>query len=136
MNRAYVLDANALLAFVQDEPGSQRVERLLREARQQHRLILISVINFGEVCYLLWEKRGEQNAREIIARLRRLPLDFIPVNLEHALKACEIKATHNIPYVDSIAASLAVLQSATLVTSDRHFEKLGRHFPILWIAHS
>jgi hypothetical protein len=26
------------------------------------------------------------------------------------------------------------LQQAVLVTADRDFEKLGRHFPILWIS--
>jgi predicted nucleic acid-binding protein len=37
-------------------------------------------------------------------------------------------------YVDCVATALAVLQRATLVTSDRDFEKLGRHFPVLWIT--
>jgi predicted nucleic acid-binding protein len=38
--------------------------------------------------------------------------------------------------VDCLAAALAVLQQATLVTSDHDFDKLGRHFPVLWIARS
>jgi predicted nucleic acid-binding protein len=50
------------------------------------------------------------------------------------LKAGELKALHKIPYVDCIAAALVSQQQATLVTSDRDFEKLGRHFPILWTA--
>jgi len=41
---------------------------------------------------------------------------------------------HKIPYVDCLAAALAALNQATLVTSDRDFEKLGRHFLLLWIA--
>jgi hypothetical protein len=36
--------------------------------------------------------------------------------------------------VDCIAAGLAEIRSATLVTSDRDFEKLGRRIPILWIS--
>jgi len=36
--------------------------------------------------------------------------------------------------VDSIAAALALLRQATLVTSDRDFEKLGRRVPVLWLA--
>jgi len=52
------------------------------------------------------------------------------------MKAGELKAIHKIPYVDCIAAALATLQRATLVTSDRDFEKLGRHFPVLWIGRS
>jgi len=43
---------------------------------------------------------------------------------------------HKIPYVDCLAAALAALNQATLVTSDRDFEKLGRDSPLLWIARS
>jgi predicted nucleic acid-binding protein len=50
------------------------------------------------------------------------------------LKAGELKAVHKIPYGDCLAAALTVLNQATLVTSDRDFEKLGRHFPILWVS--
>jgi len=130
----YVLDANAVLDLIEAGPGARKVERLLQSALQQRSSVLISVLNWGEVFYLLWQRRDEETARRTIANLSRLPLRIIPVDLSQALKASEIKAVHKIPYVDCVAAALAVLQEATLVTSDRGFEKLGRHFPILWIA--
>ena len=134
MTGTYVLDANAVLDLIEAGPGARKVERLLQSALQQRSSVLISVLNWGEVFYLLWQRRGEETARRTIANLSRLPLRIIPVDLSQALKASEIKAVHKIPYVDCVAAALAVLQEATLVTSDRDFEKLGRHFPILWIA--
>ena len=134
MTGTYVLDANAVLDLIEAGPGARKVERLLQSALQQQSSVLISVLNWGEVFYLLWQRRGEETARRTIANLSRLPLRIIPVDLSQALKASEIKAVHKIPYVDCVAAVLAVLQEATLVTSDRDFEKLGRHFPILWIA--
>ena len=134
MTGTYVLDANAVLDLIEAGPGARKVERLLQSALQQRSSVLISVLNWGEVFYLLWQRRGEETARRTIANLSRLPLRIIPVDLSQALKAGEIKAVHKIPYVDCVAAALAVLQEATLVTSDRDFEKLGRHFPILWIA--
>ncbi len=97
---------------------------------------MISVLNWGEVFYLLWQQRGEETARRTTARLSRLPIEIVPVDLAQAIKAGELKAVHKIPYVDCIAAALATLHQATLVTSDRDFEKLGRHFPVLWIARS
>jgi predicted nucleic acid-binding protein len=130
----YVLDANAVLDLIEAGPGARKVERLLQSALQQRSSVLISVLNWGEVFYLLWQRRDEETARRTIANLSRLPLRIIPVDLSQALKAGEIKAVHKIPYVDCVAAALAVLQEATLVTSDRDFEKLGRQFPILWIA--
>jgi predicted nucleic acid-binding protein len=130
----YVLDANAVLDLIEAGPGARKVERLLQSALQQRTSVLISVLNWGEVFYLLWQRRGEETARRTIANLSRLPLRIISVDLSQALKAGEIKAVHKIPYVDCVAAALAVLQEATLVTSDRDFEKLGRQLPILWIA--
>lgn len=136
MTGTYVLDANAVLDLVEAGPGSRKVERLLQSALQQQSSVLISALNWGEVFYLLWQRRGEETALRTIANLSRLPLRIMPVDLSQALKAGEIKAMHRIPYVDCVAAALAVLQEATLVTSDRDFEKLGRQFPILWIARS
>jgi predicted nucleic acid-binding protein len=130
----YVLDANAVLDLIEAGPGSRKVERLLQSALQRHSSLLISVLNWGEVFYLLWQRRGEETARRTLANLSRLPLQIVPVDLSQALKAGEIKAMHKIPYVDCVAAALAVLQQAILVTSDRDFEKLGRQFPVLWIA--
>jgi len=132
--KTYVLDANAILDYVQDGPGAATMERVLREAFRRDATLMISVINLGEVFYWLWRNKGEQRSRQTIDDLSLLPLQIIPVDLPQALKAGELKALHKIPYADGIAAALAVAQNATLVTSDRDFEKLGRHFPILWIA--
>jgi len=134
MSRTYVLDANAVLDFAEAGPGSRRVERLLEEALRPQTAVLISVLSWGEVFYVLWQRGGEEKARQTVASLSRLPLQIIPVHLEQVLKAGEIKVLHKIPYVDCFAAALAALNQATLVTSDRDFEKLGRHFPVSWLT--
>jgi predicted nucleic acid-binding protein len=134
MTKAYVLDANALLDLVEAGPGFGKVEQLLQAALRNQVLVMTSVLNWGEVFFLLWQRRGEQKARETIANLSRLPIQIVVVDFFQALQAGELKALHKIPYVDCVAAALAILHQAVLVTSDRDFEKLGRHFPILWIA--
>lgn len=133
MSKAYVLDANAVLSWLMNEPGVQKLEQLLREAHRLNAPLLLSVANWGEVFYLSWQRHGEQKARQTLANLSRLPIRVLPVDLAQAEKAAELKAIHKIPYADCLAAALASLRQATLVTSDRDFEKLGRHFPILWI---
>jgi predicted nucleic acid-binding protein len=134
MTKAYVLDANALLDLVEAGPGFGKVEQLLQAALRNQVLVMTSVLNWGEVFFLLWQRRGEQKARATIANLSRLPIQIVVVDFLQALQAGELKALHKIPYVDCVAAALATLHQAVLVTSDRDFEKLGRHFPILWIA--
>ena len=134
MNRQYVLDANAVLDFVEGGPGAPRVREIVQEAFRHAAAAFISVANWGEVFYTLWERRGEEKARGTLSNLLRLPIQLVPIDLEQALKAGEIKALHKIPYVDCMAAALAELRNAVLVTSDRHFEKLGRRVRILWIV--
>ncbi len=134
MTKTYVLDANALLDLIEAGPGFVKVEQLLQAALRNQVLVLTSVLNWGEVFYLLWQRRGEEKARQTIANLSRLPLQIVVVDFFQALQAGELKALHKIPYVDCMTAALAILHQAVLVTSDRDFEKLRRHFPILWIA--
>jgi predicted nucleic acid-binding protein len=132
--RTYVLDASTVLALLDNRPGARRIQQLLEAATRSNTPLLASVVHWGEVFYISWQRHGEQAARDTVAELSQLPIRVLPVDMAQVLKAGEIKALHGIPYVDSMAASLAALNNATLVTADRDFEKLGRNFPILWIT--
>lgn len=133
MKESYILDASALIDFSEAGPGMRKVEQLLLAAAREQTAILVSVMNLGEVFYWTWQKRSEGEARRALESLSGLPINIVPVDLLQALKAGEIKALHHISYVDCLAAALATLRQATLVTSDRDFEKLGRNFPVLWL---
>ena len=133
MIRSYVLDANAILDLAENGPGSDRVHQLMRSALRESNPLLISVVNWGEIFYISWQQRGEELARRTMAGLSRLPIQTVGVGLDQASKAAEIKAVHKIPYVDCIAAALAEIRNATLVTSDLDLQKLGRRIPILWL---
>ena len=132
--RAYVLDASAVLDLLENGPGAERVEQILAGADKQENTVAMSVLNWGEVFYNVWQHHGEEAARKAIAELSRLPIEIVPVEQKQALKAGEIKAMHKLSFVDCVAGSLAELRSATLVTADRDFQKLGRRIQVLWIA--
>jgi predicted nucleic acid-binding protein len=134
--KSFVLDASAAIHYLQAGAGAGKFEQLLADARRQQLLLFMSVLNLGEVYYLTWQRAGEEKARHAATSLSRLPIQIVPVDLLQSLKAGELKAVHKIPYVDCIGAALALQRQATLVTSDRDFEKLGRHFPVLWIGRS
>jgi predicted nucleic acid-binding protein len=134
--KTYVLDANALLNLFLLTPGAGTVDRLLREALRESARLMISVVNLGEVFYLVWAGRGETKARSMLADLQRLPIQLVPVDLSQTLQASELKVRRKLPYADSFAAALALTQNATLVTSDRDFEKLGRLVSVLWLPRS
>jgi predicted nucleic acid-binding protein len=132
--RTYVLDTSAVLILLDKRAGASRILQLLDVAAGLKTPLLASVVHWGEVFYVSWQRHGEQSARDTLADLSHLPIRVVPVDLPLAVKAGEFKAAYGIPYGDSMAASLAALNDATLVTSDHDFEKLGRHFPILWLS--
>jgi len=132
--KSFALDASAAVDYIQSGPGAAKVEELLAAAIRQQLRLFIATVNLAEVFYLTWQRTGQEDARRTVANLSHLPIQIVPVNLELALRAGELKAVHKIPYVDCIAAALAYQQNATLVTSDHDFEKLGKHFPVLWLA--
>lgn len=49
MNRHYALDSYDLLALLNDEPGADRVEALLRQAEAGAVQLAMSWINLGEL---------------------------------------------------------------------------------------
>jgi hypothetical protein len=57
MTGIYVLDANAVLDLAEAGPGWHRVNQLLDDALKQRTEILVSVLNWGEVYYCLWQQR-------------------------------------------------------------------------------
>ena len=132
----YVLDASAVLEYLEGSPGAEKVEQVLASAHRREVTVAISVIDWGEVFYNLWQHHGEEVARRELGRLTRLPVQIVQVDEQHALKAGEIKALHHLSFVDCIAAALTELRGAILVTSDRDFKKLGRRVDVLWIPRS
>jgi len=120
----YVLDANALLAYLGDEPGSERINELLEMAAEGRNTLLMCVVNLGEVMYIEERERGPDHAREVLAGIDELPIDIVEVDRPLTLKAAHLKAVCPIAYADCFAAALAQTTNATLVTGDPEFKKL------------
>jgi uncharacterized protein len=128
--RSYVLDANALLVLLVDQPGARRVARLLEQAKRQGLRVFMSAVNWGEVVYSLWRLRGEVEAKRLIRRVEELPVTVVPVDRERAALAGELKVVHGLGYADSFAASLAQELRATLITADPDFGKIGNKLKV------
>ncbi|MGB9491158.1 MAG: hypothetical protein WCA92_11900 [Terriglobales bacterium] len=52
------------------------------------------------------------------------------------LSAWELTLFARFRIVDCLTAGLSMVNEATLVTSDGDFEKLGRHFSVLWLSNA
>ncbi len=125
--RRYVLDANALIGFLEGRDGTaQKVRNLLSEAARQDVPLLMSAVNWGEVFYIAWRRHGEAKAREAEARLQEMPVAVISVDRERASRAGALKQKHGLGYADAFAAELAIERGAWLVTADPEFSKVGK----------
>ncbi|MGH2536417.1 MAG: type II toxin-antitoxin system VapC family toxin [Candidatus Promineifilaceae bacterium] len=120
MGRGYVLDAWALLAFIQaEEPAASRVRGLLEAGKQPRtEAITLSVINLGEIYYSIGRRHGELPARSIVAAIRQLPLAILPATDERVLAAASLKSRHRLAYADAFAAAASDELGATLLTGD------------------
>ena len=117
----YVLDTSAVLAFIEDEDGSDRVEKLLL---QQNCILLWTVIL--EVVYITQRERGEAEANYRYALLKQLPAKIIWDMDEPALlTAARIKASYPISLADAIIAAYTIQHKAMLVHKDPEFESLA-----------
>ena len=134
--KRFVLDAWALLALLQkEEPAASQVRSLLQEAQQERWRAFVSVINLGEVYYVLGKATGEAEAQKVIELIRRLPVKVVPASDERVFAAARLKIHHPLSYADAFAATIADEFAATLVTGDPELvamqgtiqvEKLGR----------
>jgi PIN domain nuclease of toxin-antitoxin system len=114
----YVLDASAVLALLQREPGHQRVEKMLVEAG-------ISAVNLCEVA----SKLAAKGLEEAIVRpeLLALGLEVIPCDEAVAFRAARIHAAARptgLSLGDSVCLASAAIAGAVAVTTDRAWSRL------------
>jgi ribonuclease VapC len=130
-----VLDSWALIAFFEDEPAAEAVERILQGAADEKHKLLMSVVNWGEIYYNTMrevsQKAAEQKTRDIAA----LPIEIVGVGGDLALarQAAIFKATHKMSYADCFAAALAKERKAELVTGDPEFKEVEKEIKISWL---
>jgi predicted nucleic acid-binding protein len=130
--KEYVLDANAVLRYfgVSEGQGTNKVRALFEQAERGQARLSMSVVNLGEVHYVLLKHVGEPRARHYVQVLQHVAT-MVEADAAQALGAAEMKHKYKLGYADSFAATLAVTLKATLVSADPAFEKLGK--PLKWI---
>jgi predicted nucleic acid-binding protein len=129
-----VLDAYSLIAYLEGEDGKDRMIEVFKVARDSGRALLLCVVNWGEVYYITLREAGRERADQVAHLLSTLPIQFVPVDMELAKKAAELKASRKMSYADCFAAALAKLRKAELVTGDKEFKQVEGDVKILWIA--
>lgn len=120
----FVLDTSALLALRGDEAGADEVEKILRRAEKGECEVYLSFMTLMELCYRLWQDKGEQSAKEILAETRALPIQEIEEEKDLLIKASRVKATFRLSVADSWIIATAWQKKAKLVHKDPEFEQV------------
>lgn len=133
MSDRKVLDSYAIIAFMENEPGADKVAKLILHARDRDKKLLLSVVNWGEIYYILCRTAGKHAAEEALKSIDTLPIEVIPVDREITYAAAGFKSKFKMSYADGFAAALAKLHKAELVTGDHEFKPLGDEIRIMWL---
>ncbi len=133
MNDHYVLDSYAILALLNDEPGADRAEFLLQQAKNDAAALSMSVINLGELVYIVERRWGTEKLRTVLAYLETAPIQMAVADKGRVFAAAHIKAHNSLSYADAYAAALAQELNATLLTGDPEFQSLGNQILIEWL---
>lgn len=133
MRGVKVLDSWALLAYFEKEPGCDQVTQLLKQAAEEEKDLLISVINWGEVLYVIERKHGKEKKEVIDHLMSQMHLEVVDADQELTREAAHLKVNAKLSYADSFAAGLAKLRKATLVTGDKDFKPLDGDLKIDWL---
>jgi len=131
--RAIVLDSWAIMAYFEDEPAAEKVADIIAEAHEEKTPLFMSVVNAGELWYILARRTSESEANRGIHELRQLGIEFIDADWDLAHEAAGFKAKHKMSFADCFAAALAKGKKAQLVTGDNEFKQVEHDLAINWL---
>jgi len=119
--KRYVLDANALIALLQDEPGAEKVFDVIKAAYKGEAEIIMHKANLLEVYYDAYRYRSKEQADLMVAEVVKSPIQInAEITDDIFAKAGRLKATYKISFADSFALAQASISDAALLTSDHH----------------
>ncbi len=127
-----ILDAYALMAFFEDEPGANFVRGLLVEAESGNIKLAMTVVNLGEIWYSIARAVSAAQADVFIQEIRGMSIEIVDAHWPLTHQAAIYKSKGGISYADCFAAALARLRDAELVTGDPEFKKLGDEITMVW----
>jgi predicted nucleic acid-binding protein len=129
-----ILDAYALMAYLEKETGYEKVKDLFTKAAESERDLLMTTVNWGEVFYILIRDYGLEEAERIQRVIETFPIEFVDIDLTLAKQAALFKSTKKLSYADCFAAALAKQYKGEVITGDKEFKAVEDEVKITWIV--
>lgn len=119
----YVLDASALIRYLDNEPGAGRVQEIMTACASGDAEVCISAIQWGEVAGNLRKRFGAIIEATMMAGLLPLRATIVPATGDRAVRAAALKVDRSLAYADGFAMDLTLDSSErVLVTADYGFK--------------
>ena len=132
--KAIVLDSWAVLAYLEDESPAQKIGDMISDAHDEDVPLYMSVVNVGEVWYIVAREASPVDADNSVAQLRQLGIKFIEADWLLTQQAAKFKSKHRMSYADCFAAALTKQKSAALLTGDPEFKQVERDISVSWLT--
>ena len=132
--RAIVLDSWAVIAYLEDEDAAAKVADIIADAHDERISLLMTVVNAGEVWYIVARQTSAADADASIKQLRDLGIEFIDADWSLAKDAGYFKSKNKMSFADGFAAALAKQRKAHLATGDPEFRQIEKEITISWLA--
>ena len=75
--KALVFDSWAVIAYLEGEPAAERVADHIADAHDDDIPLFMSVVNAGEVWYIIAREASVSDADDSIKELRHLGIEFV-----------------------------------------------------------
>ena len=131
--KALVFDSWAVIAYLEGEPAAEKVADHIADAHDDGIPLFMSVVNAGEVWYIIAREASVNDAERSILELRRLGIEFVDVDWTLAHEAGAYKSKHKMSFADCFAAALAKHKRAVLLTGDAEFKQVEKEVTIDWL---
>jgi len=131
--KSIVLDSWAIMAYLEDETAGEHVGDVIADAQEQNVPLLMSIVNVGEVWYIIARETSPTAAENSITQLQHLGIEFVEANWVLAHEAARYKSKHRMAYADCFAAALTKQKDAVLLTGDPEFKQIEREIAIRWL---
>src|SRR5947207_14110361 len=95
--KAIVLDSWAVIAYLEDEPAAERVADIISDAHEQGIPLFMTVVNAGEVWYIVAREASASDAEASIKQLRDLGIQFVDADGDLEKDDAQSKSEKKLP---------------------------------------
>lgn len=130
--KPYVLDSFALLALLEDQQGAEQVSNIISDSSVDK---YMSVINLGEVLYIVERRRSDEAANDVLqAVLAEDNINLVEVTLDRVAHTAKVKALGGLSYADCFVVALAREIDGIVLTGDPEFSQVEGEIKIEWLS--